>query len=331
MALKIFTGIDVSKLTLDVFIRERQCHRQFRNDADGFVSMIRWVERQTSEPIEATLICFEHTGMYSLPLALFLEERHITFSMIPALEIKRSLGITRGKNDRVDSKRIAEFAYRFSDRVLPTKLPDRDVAKLQSLLNLRNRLSRSLGGYIISKSEIRQVMGEKAVPELFPTYDNMIAAIKAEIKVLEKTIRAIIKGNESLRASFELITGIKGIGLIVACNLIVYTHNFTRFDNWRKFACYCGIAPFEYQSGTSIRGRTQVSSMANHHMKRMLHLAAMCAIHRDAEMREYYARRLADGKAKMSVINIVRNKLVARVFAVVKRGTPFVDVRRYAV
>lgn len=90
----------------------------------------------------------------------------------------------------------------------------------------------------------------------------------------------------------------------------------------RKFACYSGIAPFEYQSGTSVHGKTQVSSIANQQVKRMLHLAAMTAIHFDTELREYYIRRQADGKSKMAIINIIRNKLVARVFAVVKRGTP---------
>lgn len=331
MHFKIFVGVDVSKLTIDVFIREKQLHRQFPNDVDGFVSMIRWFEKQTPGLMNDMLICFEHTGVYSLPLALFLEEHPIAYAMIPALSIKRSLGITRGKNDQIDAKRIAEFAYRFQDKVSPTKLPARDVTKLQYLLNLRDRLSRNLGGYMVSKNEIRRALGENILPEIFSSYDKMIVAIKDEIRQLEKIIRGIIRGNDEIRTTFELVTGIKGIGLIVACNLIVYTHNFTRFSDWRKFACYSGTAPFDYQSGTSIRGRTQVSSIANKQMKRMLHLAAMCAIHRDVEMREYYSRRLAEGKSKMSVINIVRNKLIARVFAVVKRGTPFVDLRKYAV
>lgn len=331
MTFQFFVGVDVSKLTIDVFIREKQLHRRFNNDTNGFVSLIRWLEKQTAMPMDTMLICFEHTGLYSLPLAIFIEEQQIAYSMIPAIEIKRSLGVTRGKNDRVDSKRIAEFAFRFRDKISLTKLPAKDITNLQSILTLRDKLSRSLGGYVSSRNEIQRALGQSTLPEIFATYETMIAAITEEIRLLEKAIRSIIRGNEELRATFELVTGIKGIGLIVACNLIVYTHNFTRFDNWRKFACYSGTAPFDYQSGTSIRGKTQVSSMANQQMKRMLHLAAMCAIHRDAEMREYYTRRLADGKSKMSTINIVRNKLIARVFAVVKRGTPFVDVRRYAV
>ncbi len=331
MTVKVFVGVDVSKLTLDVFIREKQIHRQFKNERSGFVSLIQWLEKQTGQQTRAMLICFEHTGLYSLLLALFLEENSIPFSMVPALEIKRSLGITRGKNDIVDSKRIAEFAFRFNDKIPRTKLPARDITKIQSLLTLRDRLSRNLGAYTVSRNETRRVMREIDVPQLFSSYDSLILALKEEIKWVEKAIRELICGNDELRASLELITSIKGVGFVIATHLIVYTYNFTRFDSWRKFACYCGIAPFDYQSGTSVRGRTQVSSVANQQMKKMLHLAAVCAIRTDTELKEYYHRRLAEGKARMAVVNIVRNKVIARVFAIVKRGTPFVNIKRYAI
>jgi len=60
-------------------------------------------------------------------------------------------------------------------------------------------------------------------------------------------------------------------------------------------------------------------------------MAAMSAVNYDSEMREYYIRRQKDGKSKMAIINIIRNKIVSRAFAVVKRGTPFVDIKKYAV
>lgn len=275
------------------------------------------------------LVCFEHTGLYSLSFANFLEEKRIKFSMVPALEIKRSLGVARGKNDVVDSKRIAEYAYRFRDKISLTKLPAKDISKIHSLLTLRDRLSRHLGMYKLTNSETRRVVEDNDLPELFSSYENIIIFIKAEIKQTESAIQNIISSNEELRSSYELITSIKGIGFVIASYLIVYTHNFTRFDNWRKFACYSGIAPFDYQSGTSVKGKTRVSSIANKQMKKMLHLAAICAIHTDIELRDYYRRRQTEGKTRMSTINIVRNKLIARVFAVIKRGTPYVDIKKY--
>lgn len=329
MLFKIYVGIDISKLSLDVFIREKQVHKLFKNDPRGFISLIQWIEKQTEESVTSILFCFEHTGLYSLPLALFLEDGHIHFSMIPALEIKRSLGITRGKNDQIDSKRIAEFAYRFKDKVSITKLPAEAITKVHSLLTLRDRLSRSLGSYVCSRNEFIRALGNEYLPELISSYDKMILSIRIEIKQLEKSIKTIINENVELRSSLELVTSIKGIGFIIASYLIVYTHNFTRFENWRKFACYSGIAPFDYQSGTSVHGKTQVSSIANLQVKRLLHLGAICALHADIELREYYQRRISEGKTRMTVINVIRNKLIARVFAVVKRGIPFVDIKRY--
>ena len=255
MLFKIYAGIDVSKLTLDVFIRETNTHKQFKNNSNGFDLLVQWLEKQTKKPLESALVCFEHTGLYSLPLALFLEERKIPFSMIPALEIKRSLGITRGKNDFIDSKRIADFAYRFRDKIIRTKLPVKDIRKIHSLLTLRERLVTNLSGYTVSQNETLGTMRKEDFPELFATYQSMIDVLKEEIKKLEKDISEIIQENEQLKTSFKLLTSVKGIGFIVAACLIVYTHNFTRFDNWRKFACYCGIAPFDCQSGTSVRGK----------------------------------------------------------------------------
>ena len=141
MVFNIYVGIDVSKLKLDVFIRENNVHRLFKNDLSGFELLEHWLQEKTRQPLHSVLVCFEHTGMYSMSLALFLEERKIPFSMIPSLEIKRSLGITRGKNDFVDSKRIAEFAYRFRDKISITKLPAAGIRKIHSLLTLSRNFS----------------------------------------------------------------------------------------------------------------------------------------------------------------------------------------------
>ncbi|WP_429377431.1 transposase [Mucilaginibacter sp. UYCu711] len=52
---------------------------------------------------------------------------------------------------------------------------------------------------------------------------------------------------------------------------------FTCFSTWRKFACYVGTAPFEHQSGTSIKERTRVSSLSNKQLKKLIHTVAICA------------------------------------------------------
>ena len=179
-------------------------------------------------------------------------------------------------------------------------------------------------------NEVQRGIGHEELPELFASYDAIIIALKSEIKKIEAAIKHIINNNPDIKTSFKLVTSLKGVSLIVGTYMIVYTCNFTKFANWRKFACYCGIAPFSNQSGISVKGPAQVSPIANKQLKRLLHLAAVSAASHDPELREYYIRRQSEGKSKMSTLNIIRNKVVARAFAIVKRGTPYVNIRQYA-
>ncbi|WP_076370988.1 transposase [Mucilaginibacter lappiensis] len=81
---------------------------------------------------------------------------------------------------------------------------------------------------------------------------------------------------------------------VLAANMIACTHNFTRFTNWRKFACYVGTAPFEHQSGTGIKGKTRVSSLSNRQIKKLSHLVAICACAYNPELKSYYKRRVSE-------------------------------------
>jgi transposase len=108
--------------------------------------------------------------------------------------------------------------------------------------------------------------------------------------------------------------------------MIAYTENLQKFSNSRQFSCYAGVAPFEHSSGTSIRGKSRVSHYANKKAKRLLNLAASVAIQHNQELKQYYQRRVGEGKSKMSTLNIVRNKLIDRMFVVVKRQPPYQEM-----
>ncbi|MFD2292293.1 transposase [Mariniflexile gromovii] len=140
---------------------------------------------------------------------------------------------------------------------------------------------------------------------------------------------SIISVNQELNHQYRLITSIKGIGSQTVLFMTTSTNGFTKFKTWRKFAAYCGIAPFPNSSVTSIRGKTKVSNLANKKIKSLFNLCAKSAIQNNPEMKLYYCRRVENGKNKMSTINIIRCKLLARVFATVKRQPPYVDTFRF--
>ena len=83
------------------------------------------------------MFVFEHTGLYSHELSVYLSENKIPFLIVPGLEIKRSLGIARGKNDKVDATKIALYGYRLRDELKPYQMPSQQLLSLKRLLSLR--------------------------------------------------------------------------------------------------------------------------------------------------------------------------------------------------
>ncbi|MEL6717346.1 MAG: transposase [Bacteroidota bacterium] len=108
---------------------------------------------------------------------------------------------------------------------------------------------------------------------------------------------------------------------------MVHTNNFKAFESSRQLACYVGIAPFEKQSGKTLKQTAKVSKLGHQKLKALLTNGAWSVIQNDAQIKKYYKRKIEEGKNEYSIINAVKNKLIARAFAVVKRGTPFVDLQ----
>lgn len=321
-------GIDISKLTIDVYLHSKKLHSKFRNNPKGFEEMKKWVQAKSLSKWEDILICFEHTGLYSVPLAIHLTDLNKAFSMVPALEIKRSMGIVRGKDDAIDSKRICEYAFLRKDVLKPYVLPSKNILNLQRKLAYRAKLVRQCAGY---KAELKEndflLVGEN---DLRSIQEQTIQFIDQQIKQIEKDAMDLIKNDKVLNELYKLTVSVKGIGFVIASHMLVVTNCFSKFENGREFACYCGVAPFELQSGTSLRGRTKVSQLANKKLKALFTHAATTAVMHDPEMKLFYLKKIEAGKSKMSVLNIVRNKLIHRIFSVVKRGTPYVILQKHA-
>jgi transposase len=330
MKIKEIVGIDVSKNTLDACIHTKQLSGVFDNSSKGFARLYSWYSTHTNFSIAQTLFVFEHTGLYSEALADFLTRKEIPYRMVSGLEIKRSMGLARGKSDQKDAVAIARYGFRRRDELQPQTMPDTNIRSIKRLLSLRERLVRQRAGYKASLKEQKRILDARQDKLLLDTQRAVIAYFDKLIADIEKELMQLIKADAKLDNIFELITGIKGVGTQTALFLIAYTDGFEKFDNSRKFASYCGIAPFPNQSGISIRGRTKVSHLANKKIKSLLDMCAKSAILANTEMKLYYEKRVQQGKNKRSTINIIRNKLLSRIFAVVKRGTPYVQIKAYA-
>jgi transposase len=320
-----FVGIDVSKSKFDLALikgqdKDHVIQGVFDNTQKGIKTMSKFLEKEHHVQLSETIFCMEFTGVYGYPLTDFFVKRdcHVWIEM--PVNITRSLGLQRGKNDRVDAYRIALYAYKNRDDVKLWKPQREAILKLRDLLALRERLITAQKSLQMPIDEKISMGDKKGAEILRKGCHKSMTSLENEIGQIDKNLDDIIKDDPQLKELYHLATSVPGIGKLTALFMICFTNEFSMYTNPKQLACYCGVAPFEHSSGSSIRGRTRVSHMANKVLKRMLHMGAMSIVSRDPELRDYYQRKIAQGKNKMLVINAVRNKIIHRLCAVIKRG-----------
>ena len=316
-------GMDVSKKTLDchLFVQQKGLG-SVSNDSKGFKTINRWLKKELKS-VKGLLVVMEYTGIYTYQVERFLEQQNIRFVKRPALDIKRSLGMVRGKSDKIDARFISKYGWmRKEELQLMSVLSDTQL-ELQQLMSHRDKLVADHASYQSKLKELIGQMGEKVNKNMIASMKLIMEVLKQQIKEAEKGIKELIGSDDALETNYQLACSVTGIGFATAVHLLIATENFTRFSDVRKLICYCGVAPFEHSSGTSIRGKVRVSHLANKKLKSLLTMAAISAIQHDPELKAKYEQKIKEGKAKMCVINIIRAKLIERVFAVIKKQKPY--------
>ena len=308
-------GIDVSKSWLDiaVLVPDSGIVSQERIDNTG-KAVHAWLKMFFGEQgfaVREVLFCMEHTGRYGLP---FLEaataQKAVVWVELP-VQIKKSQGMTRGKTDKWDAVRIARYAFRFSDKADLWKPMDKTVGKIKALQAKRDLLVKTH----------RQLNQEDKND---PAFRKPLAVLKEAIETLDGKLEQLLLQDTELARQYRLLTSVPGIGLQTAVALIVTTRGFTRLTEKRKLSCYSGTAPFPYRSGSSVKGRDRISKMGDMRIKTLLNMSAWNAIRSVPGLKEFYLRKVQEGKSKLSVINAIRNKIIGMALAVVKRDSPFV-------
>ncbi len=316
-------GMDVSKKTLDchLFIQQKSLP-PVSNDSKGFKTIKRWLLKEL-KTTEGLLVVMEYTGIYTYGIERFLEQQQIKFVKRAALNVKRSLGMVRGKSDKVDARFISKYGWMRKEELQPMSPLSDAQLELQQLMSHRDKLVSDKASYQSKLKELVSQMGQKVNEKMTASMKYVMEILAQEIKETEDSIKELISADQPLQTNYDLVCSVTGIGFATSVHLLIATENFTRFSDVRKLICYCGIAPFEHSSGTSIRGKVRVSHLANKKIKSLLTLAAMSAIQHDPELKLKYEQKVKEGKPKMSVVNIIRAKLIERVFAVIKKQKPY--------
>jgi transposase len=324
MKKKYIIGVDVSKLKLDIHcFGQSQC-LVISNDAKGFKIFLKWLKKEVSNSKETIMVVMEFTGIYTYNFEQFLFQQAIEYVKRPALDIKRSAGMKRGKNDKADAMMISRYGWHRREELKAMKPVSDTQQQLQQLMTYRDKLVADKASYESRLKELQGQLRDKLAATIIESTQYVMDVLTVEIKQTETAIEDLMASDEDLQTNYKLVRSVRGIGFVTAVHLLIVTENFTRFADSRKFACYSGVAPFDHTSGSSIKGKTKISQLANKKIKSLLTMAAISAVQHDQELKAKYEQKLNEGKPKMSVINMIRFKLIERIFAVIKRQSPYI-------
>jgi transposase len=320
---KFLIGIDVSKQKLDVCLIDQSgvINEEIiiDNQPSAIYAYLKKASKEYGFCQSELLVCAEYTGLYIYPLCCVCHESGVDLWLENPTQIKYRSGLKRGKNDKLDARKIAMYAKRFQDEAKLFSMPEKTIATLKQLIKERGMYIVDKGKYQGQLTDQKMFMDKDDYKRKSKRLKGFIKQLDEAISQTEEDIRKLIDSDPELSNQFKLLRSVEGVGEQTAVKMIVETNAFKDFNDPRKFCCHAGVAPFSYTSGSSIRSRNKVSNRADKSIKALLHMGALIVATRmKGELHDYYVRKVDEGKNKMSVLNAIRAKLVYRMFAVIR-------------
>ena len=307
-------GIDISSKTLDICVKEQQelSHFEIENSQKTILKFFRrYKENQV-------IVAMENTERYNWNLFEVLPKFNFKIYVLNPLHLSKSLGLVRGKDDKTDAYRICLFTEKNKEDLSIWKPTTKVIKKLKILITERTSRIKMKRRLLKQQHDYKLMKDVGLDKELVKLNKQFIVQIDKQTKKIEQKIEEIINEDPALKNQAKLMRSVPGVGKVLSWIMITKTEGFTKITDPRKMACYSGVVPFEYQSGTSVYRKPRVSMFADKATKAVLHLGAMSAIRLNNDLRVYYLRKVSEGKNKMLVLNAVRNKIIHRIFAVIK-------------
>ncbi len=322
MGFRYFLGIDVAKAKLDVVLldsaEDRRRSKVVINTPEGFQVLVKWLAKQGVGCADVHAI-LEPTGVYHEKALFALAQAGIAVSLVNPAQLRRfaqGLGI-HTKTDACDSAVLARFGQLVKPvHWQPAPLKARE---LRALLARRDAVAQDLQR---ERNRAEQLVVDDTPDRVRRSLTEAISFLERELQALQQAIDQHIDDDPDLKRIWELLQSIPGVGQRVADHFTALLSG-RDFKSAEQLAAYLGLVPTEWQSGSSIKGRSRMSKAGSASLRQLLYMPAIVAVRRNPHIRALYERLLASGKAKMCAIGAAMHKLAHLCFGVVHTGQPY--------
>lgn len=324
-----FFGIDAHPTTHTVLamtrFEEEKGLLTFDNTKEGIVKFLSWLSTIETEK-EKVIVGLEGGGnsRHSL-ICHLLQNYHHIYEINPLYtKQRRTFGTKADKSDPRDAKLIAE--------VLTRKLPELPRITTGDLSSHMLVLKKTVWFYEETTSQgvaiQNQLHGLKREFNLsLDTIEKR--ALCMMIKELERKLIGIRKTQSKCQKQLDLLlnkqgknlTTMTGIKTVLAGKIVAHSGGIGRFSNLDSFIEYAGIAPREKSSGKTKRHAK--SKAGNRKLNHTFYLAAMVQLRWNPKAREYFEKKLKEGKTKKHALKCLMKRTACIVYGMLKNGEDY--------
>src|SRR5436190_3567769 len=216
---KFYMGIDVSKSWFDVSLMSVIDHQKqpmvterFLNTPDGIKLWNQWLKKLHVAFNQNSLLVIENTGVYHRLIWRFCSKHNLPLYIGNAAHIKWSLGITRGKNDIIDSQRLCSYACKEADELKTTPVLDIVFMQLKDLMTARTKLLSQLRSTQVYIKELKLSNDASVQKVLEEAHKAAIEGLKKSIRLIEAEMQLIVNNNKAIKKNYDLLRSVPGIG-----------------------------------------------------------------------------------------------------------------------
>lgn len=323
---QFFVGIDIAAATFTAAVGTRPWKllvppTEFQNTPEGFHAFGQWLQEHRLNQ-QVALACMEATGVYGEALGYWLVSQGYRVAVEPPLKVKRAFETHGPKTDPVDARQIAEYACRFVDELSFWQPRPESLEQIRVLLATREQLTAQKAAHQNALHALRRKVVTTPLAER--VHQQLILQCQEQIRLIEQELRRLMDQDPTFRRTLLLLLTVPGVGLLLAAQVVVLAYSSEKPLEARHLAGYAGIAPYEHESGKSVRRRTRSRQYGPAMLRKLLRLAARSVSTHKEPFRQYYLRKLGEGKLKQVAFNNVANKLLKIICAVLRSGIPYI-------
>jgi transposase len=203
----------------------------------------------------------------------------------------------------------------------PEEILELDEEKLIQLLKQtsRGRLGEKAAKKLRAQaaSSVGISFGQKSLVFELKLLLEQLKFLKLQLEDLEKEITQILSKTD------QRLTTIPGIGPMIASSILGEIGDIKRFPNVPSLVAYAGLDPTTFESGNSILKKRKLSKKGSKYLRTALWQGAVYGIVHNPNLKEFYQKKLSEGKPKQVALGAVTNKLTRIIYGILRSGQSY--------